>query len=53
VELAGPAVVQLPTTTVLINADDVLRVPPDGGFLIDIAELAPTRAPVVRSSVGA
>jgi N-methylhydantoinase A len=53
VELAGPAVVQLPTTTVLINADDVLRVARDGSFLIDIAKLAPTEPSVARSFAGA
>ncbi len=33
----GPAVLQAPTTTVLVDAGDVLTVRPDGGFLITIA----------------
>ena len=35
--LAGPAVVQADTTTVVVNPGDELRVLPDGGYELSIA----------------
>ena len=36
-EIAGPAIVEFPTTTVVVNPDDVLRVQADGSSLLTIA----------------
>ena len=36
-EVAGPALIEAFTTTVLVGSDDTLRVCDDGGFLIEVA----------------
>ena len=49
--IAGPALIEAFTTTVLVGFDDVLRVCDDGGFLIDVA--AAESAVSVRRGEGA